>query len=55
VPPDDAEAFAEGVAQLCDDPKLRNRLGSQGRAEVVKRFSLNSVLPAFEKVLAIKA
>jgi colanic acid biosynthesis glycosyl transferase WcaI len=52
VPPDDAEAFAEGVAQLCDDPNLRNRLGSQGRAEVVKRFSLNSVLPAFEKVLA---
>ena len=52
VPPDDAEAFAEGVAQLCDDPNLRNRLGSQGRAEVVKRFSLYSVLPAFEKVLA---
>lgn len=52
VPPDDAEAFAEGVAQLCDDPNLRNRLGSQGRGVVVQRFSVNSVLPQFEKVLA---
>lgn len=51
VAPDDAEAFAKGVAQLCDDPHLRNRLGSQGRAEVVQRFSVDSVLHSFEKVL----
>lgn len=54
VSPGDHGAFAEAVARLCDDPNLRSRLGSQGRREVVQRFSKNSVMPAIENVLTGK-
>jgi glycosyltransferase involved in cell wall biosynthesis len=39
VPPDDAEALAQAVAQLMDDRALRERWGKAARAIVVDEFS----------------
>ena len=39
VPPRDADALADAIAQLGDDPKLRDRLGAQARETVVHHFN----------------
>jgi colanic acid/amylovoran biosynthesis glycosyltransferase len=40
VPPSDAEALAEAIALLIDDPELRERLGRTGRQRVKERYHL---------------
>ena len=39
VPPGDPSALAGAIARLLDDPELRARLGSAGRARVLGRFT----------------
>lgn len=40
VPPSDVAAVAKGIERLIDDPELRNRLGSAGRAKVLQDYNL---------------
>jgi glycosyltransferase involved in cell wall biosynthesis len=42
VPPDDAAAVAGWIRRLHDDPDLRARLGTNGRAKTQARFTLES-------------
>jgi glycosyltransferase involved in cell wall biosynthesis len=39
VPPGDADALADGVRRLIDDPSLRAALGGAARTEVVARYT----------------
>jgi glycosyltransferase involved in cell wall biosynthesis len=40
VPPRDAEAIAEALSRLLDDPHLRHRLGQEGRRQVENSFDI---------------
>src|SRR5260370_2144910 len=40
VPPADAAAFASGLGRLIDDPQLRRRIGSAGRAGILDTVHL---------------
>ena len=40
VPPADADALADAVIRLIDDPELCKQLGKSGRARVIERFHL---------------
>jgi glycosyltransferase involved in cell wall biosynthesis len=55
APADDVEALAELIVQLLDDPELRARLGSTGRARTESRFSWErseqALLAAYERAL----
>jgi colanic acid/amylovoran biosynthesis glycosyltransferase len=42
VPPSDAEAMAQAIARLMDDPELRLRIGQQGRRRIQENFDLHS-------------
>ena len=42
VDPESPAALAAGLRQLIDDPERRLRLGAQGRAAVIEKFSHNS-------------
>lgn len=44
VTPDDLDGFADRLAVLADDPKLRRRLGDQGRAFVVPRYAIERLV-----------
>ncbi|MEO1699221.1 MAG: glycosyltransferase [Planctomycetota bacterium] len=44
VPPDDAEALAEGMLRLAADADLRARLGRAGRARVLEHFGLDRMV-----------
>jgi glycosyltransferase involved in cell wall biosynthesis len=41
TPPKDARFLADALERYIQDPSLRNRLGSAGRAKVVEEFDLN--------------
>ena len=43
VPPRDAEALAQKIAALLDDPALDARLGQNARAAVMKHYSLDAM------------
>jgi glycosyltransferase involved in cell wall biosynthesis len=47
VPPNDVEVLASAMQLLIDDPALRERLGSAGRARA-RLFSADIVVPRFE-------
>ena len=50
VPPRDADALAEKIAALFDDPALSARLGQAGRKNIEKSYSLDAM---GEKLLAL--
>lgn len=39
VPPQDPRALAEAIVKLSDNPALRERLGQQGREDVVRKYT----------------
>ncbi len=55
VPPADAESLAAALQLLIDDPGLRTRLGTAGRAYVEEHFSteasVRELVAAYEWVL----
>jgi len=48
VPPENAQATAEAIARLADDPVLAARLGEEGRRHVMAEFSLEAMLDKTE-------
>ena len=50
APPGDAEALATKMAELLDDPGLRQRLGEAGRRRLREEFSAHVVVPRIEAV-----
>src|SRR5262249_23493682 len=48
VPPNDADAFAEAVLRLADNPGLRRILGERGKQFVARHNDRAKVLEAFE-------
>lgn len=46
VPPSDSSALRAAVIRLLDDPQLRRRLGTQGRADVLRRFTARQMWEA---------
>ncbi len=50
VPPRDAPALAEAILRLLDDPDERARLGRAGQAWARERYSLNTMISAYERV-----
>ena len=40
VPPGDVASLTQRVAELCEDPALRQRLGAAGRATVERDFDV---------------
>jgi glycosyltransferase involved in cell wall biosynthesis len=50
APPKDPRALALALRQLWEDQELRLRLGRQGRAMVVQKFSLEQMAAAVEEV-----
>jgi glycosyltransferase involved in cell wall biosynthesis len=52
VPPSDPEALAQGIERLVGDSELRTRLGEAGRERVLAKFSLEALLPNWEKFYA---
>ncbi|MBI3949101.1 MAG: glycosyltransferase family 4 protein [Acidobacteria bacterium] len=50
VPPGEADALAEAIAYLLDDPDLRDRLSAAGREEVQARFERERVIDQIEAV-----
>lgn len=56
APPEDVEAFRQGILQLLEDDDLRRKLGQQGRQMAVDEFSLElearRYIELYEKVLS---
>ena len=52
VPPRNAEALAERILTLLDDPALRAAMGAQGRELVEREYSLDCMLDRLEGVYA---
>ena len=50
VPPDDPQALAVVLRRLLDDPELRQKLGTQARAEVKAKYGLAQELESYEAV-----
>jgi sugar transferase (PEP-CTERM/EpsH1 system associated) len=48
VPSGDVEAMAQALLRLASDPQRARALGQAGRAEVEKRFSLQSMVSAYQ-------
>lgn len=57
--PNDARALAEGIAQLLDDPALRERMGAYGRQRLQETLTwerqVPALLAAYERVLRRRA
>jgi glycosyltransferase involved in cell wall biosynthesis len=43
IPPKDSQALADKIGILLGDPKLRDRLGEAGRAQVEKNYSIDAM------------
>jgi glycosyltransferase involved in cell wall biosynthesis len=52
VPAADAAALAAAVAQLADDPALRERLGSAGRQRCIAHYSDDAIRPTLLNVIS---
>lgn len=50
VPPADTAALAAAMVRLAGDPPLRRRMGLQGRATFLARYSIDSVAPRLESL-----
>ena len=50
VEPGDADAAAERVARLANDPALRQRLGESGRARVLGRYSVSRLVDDVDRL-----
>ena len=50
VEPGDVEQLAERLATLARDPELRGRLGEEGRADVVPRYSVERLLDDVDRL-----
>ena len=46
VPPNDPQALADAIANLLDNPSLREELGRRGRAAVEKLYSADRMAEA---------
>jgi glycosyltransferase involved in cell wall biosynthesis len=44
VPPEDGKALAAAIERLADDPSVASRLGENGRALVLERFSWQAIV-----------
>jgi glycosyltransferase involved in cell wall biosynthesis len=44
VPPQDAQALADALEMLLNDPVLRDRMGNMGRQIALKHFSLDMII-----------
>lgn len=49
VPPDDSQAFAEGVVSLLQDEQLRRILGQRARERILTRFSWHHLVEEVEE------
>jgi glycosyltransferase involved in cell wall biosynthesis len=58
VPSDDEVALARGIRRYVADPALRSKHGLAARAEIEKRFSLDSMVEGYSslyrQVLAVQ-
>ncbi|MGB1027499.1 MAG: glycosyltransferase, partial [Rhodospirillaceae bacterium] len=52
VPPGDLAGLCEAAQRLCEDPRLRHRLGRAGRALVDQEFSLEAQAARWSSVLS---
>jgi glycosyltransferase involved in cell wall biosynthesis len=50
APPEDAEALAQRILGILEDPPLRTRLGQRARQEMASRFSLEAKLRALDEI-----
>lgn len=50
IPPSRPDLFADGVASLLDDAKLRNRLGANGRTLFLERFTAEQMTRTYEQL-----
>ena len=50
VPTEDPEAMAEALRALLSDPLLRERVGRRGKARVEERYSLGTMVSAYERL-----
>ena len=58
VPPSDADALAEKIQRLLNDPGARREMGLRGRAKVETKYAWPKVIPKlirmYEEVLAVR-
>lgn len=56
VPPDNTEGFCQHIAQLVDNPALRQEMGSNGRKYAEQQFDINRIgahfMDVFERTLS---
>jgi len=51
VPPGDARALADAMAQMAADPEMRRRMGEAAREEAARRFTVERMVDETESVL----
>ena len=51
-PPADAEALADAIEKLMDNPELRKQMGEAGKARVRDQFTLEEMIRKIEAELA---